>query len=177
MQGIHIRQVHLDDLLQLQEISRLTFRETFSAQNTAENMCKYLDDAFSTQKLATELSDPDAVFYFATIDDAIVGYLKINLGSSQTELKDAHSLEIERIYVVKAYHGKQVAQKLYEKALDLARQEKVDFVWLGVWEENPRAIRFYQKNGFVEFGRHIFHLGDDAQTDIMMKLDLRGLHT
>jgi diamine N-acetyltransferase len=70
-----------------------------------------------------------------------------------------------------------VAQKLYEKALDLAKQSAVDFVWLGVWEENARAIRFYQKNGFVEFDRHIFKLGEDPQTDIMMKLDMRVLHT
>ena len=177
MQDIQIRQVHLDDLVQLREISRLTFQETFAAQNTEENMRKYLDEAFSTQKLAAELGDPNAGFYFATIDGAIVGYLKINVGTSQTELKDAHTLEIERIYVVKEYQGKQVAQKLYSTALDLARQAEVDFVWLGVWEENPRAIRFYRKNGFVEFDRHIFKLGDDAQTDIMMKLDMRGFRT
>ena len=58
---------------------------------------------------------------------------------------------------------------LYEKAMQVAEDKKVDYVWLGVWEENPRAIRFYQKNGFVEFDKHIFRLGDDEQTDIMMK--------
>jgi ribosomal protein S18 acetylase RimI-like enzyme len=177
MLDIQIRQVDPDDLAALREISRLTFQETFAAQNTAENMRKYLDDAFSTEKLSAELRDPGARFYFAIIHNDIVGYLKINFGSAQTELSDAHSMEIERIYVVKAYQGKQVAQKLYETAIVLARQAAVDFVWLGVWEENARAIRFYEKNGFVAFDRHIFTLGDDAQTDIMMKLDMRELHT
>jgi len=46
-----------------------------------------------------------------------------------------------------------------------------------VWEENPRAINFYKKNGFVEFDKHIFVLGDDEQTDIMMRLDLKPLTT
>jgi len=102
-----------------------------------------------------------------------VGYLKLNFGSSQTELKDDRALEIERIYVLKEFHGKSVGQELYEKAIYVARQKNADYVWLGVWEQNPRAINFYKKNGFIEFDKHIFKLGEDEQTDIMMKLQLK----
>lgn len=56
--------------------------------------------------------------------------------------------------------------------MKISKQRGVDYVWLGVWEENPRAIRFYKKNGFVEFDRHIFKLGNDEQTDIMVKLQI-----
>ncbi|SMG52036.1 GNAT family N-acetyltransferase, partial [Sphingobacterium psychroaquaticum] len=103
----------------------------------------------------------------------VIGYLKINFGQSQTELKDEKALEIERIYVLKEYHGKNVGQVLYQKAMEIAKEKKADYVWLGVWEENPRAISFYKKNGFVEFDKHIFKLGDDEQTDIIMKLKMR----
>ena len=96
----------------------------------------------------------------------------MNFGQSQTELQDDKALEIERIYVLKEFHGKNVGQILYNKAIEIAKQNKADYVWLGVWEENPRAIAFYKKNGFVEFDKHIFKLGDDEQTDIMMKLKL-----
>ena len=75
-----------------------------------------------------------------------------------------------RIYVLSSFHGKKVGQLLYDHALQIAREKNVQFVWLGVWEENPRAIQFYKKNGFIEFDKHIFKLGDDLQTDIMMKL-------
>lgn len=61
---------------------------------------------------------------------------------------------------------------MYEKAISIALQKNAEYIWLGVWEENPRAIRFYEKNGFLEFDKHIFKLGDDEQTDIMMKLEL-----
>jgi len=98
--------------------------------------------------------------------------LKINLGKSQTELKDNKVLEIERIYVSKEFHGKSVEQLLYDKAILVAKQKNVRYVWLGVWEENQRAISFYKKNGFVAFEKHIFKLGNDEQTDIMMKLKL-----
>lgn len=169
---MEIKKVALHEIAQLQQIGRQTFFETFSAANTEENMKKYLEEGFSVKKLTTELSDKNSDFYFALIDQKVVGYLKLNFAASQTELKDDKSLEIERIYVLKEFHGKKVGQLLYEKAIQIAKQANAAYVWLGVWEENPRAINFYKKNGFVEFDKHIFKLGDEEQTDIMMKLPL-----
>ncbi len=173
MENIQIRKVNLNDIIPLQTIGRQTFFETFSEVNTEENMKEYLENGFSTEKLTTEISDPNSEFYFAEHNHNIIGYLKLNTGNAQTEIKDDHALEIERIYVLKDYHGKNVGQLLYDHAMQIAKQKNMDFVWLGVWEENPRAIRFYSKNGFVEFGKHLFRLGDDEQTDIMMKLQLK----
>ncbi|NEU07998.1 GNAT family N-acetyltransferase [Flavihumibacter sp. R14] len=173
MENIDIKKVTLSDIDQLKKISRQTFLETFAAGNTEENMRKYLEEGLSTEKLAAELSDPDSEFYFGLIHKDVIAYLKLNFGQSQTELKDDKAIEIERIYVLREFHGKKVGQLLYEKAIQIARQKNADYIWLGVWEENPRAINFYQKNGFIEFDQHIFKLGDDEQTDIMMKLQLR----
>lgn len=161
-----------NEIDQLQKIGRQTFYETFSTGNTQENMQKYLDERFSIEKLTAELNDKNAIFYFAQLENKTVGYLKINFGDSQTELKDDKSLEIERIYVLKEFQGKKIGQFLYDKAIEIAKQKDADYIWLGVWEENPRAIKFYKKNGFVEFDKHIFKLGNDEQTDIMMKLKL-----
>ncbi|MEO0075386.1 MAG: GNAT family N-acetyltransferase [candidate division WOR-3 bacterium] len=172
MSNIEIKKVTTNDLEELQKISRLTFYETFASGNTEENMNKYLDEAFSFTKLTKELSDNNSEFYFATIDNKVIGYLKLNFGQSQTELQDNKAVEIERIYVLKEYHGKGVGQLLYDQAIKIARQKNADYVWLGVWEKNPKAINFYKKNGFVEFDKHIFKLGNDKQTDKMMKLKL-----
>lgn len=98
--------------------------------------------------------------------------MKLNFGAAQNELKNKQCLEIERIYVLKEYHGKKIGQLLYDKAIQIAKEKNVNYVWLGVWEKNLRAINFYKKNGFVGFDKHIFKLGDDEQTDIMMKLEL-----
>lgn len=173
MENLSVRKVTLSDIDQLQRIGRQTFYETFSAGNTEENMKKYLEEGFSTEKVTAELNNEYSEFYFASLNDNVIGYLKINFGQSQTELKDEKALEIERIYVLNEYHGKRVGQLLYEKAIQIANRRNVDYIWLGVWEENPRAISFYKKNGFVEFDKHIFKLGDDEQTDIMMKLQLK----
>ncbi|WP_417871692.1 GNAT family N-acetyltransferase [Winogradskyella sp.] len=169
---IVIRKITTNDLNELQSIGKLTFAETFSSGNSEENMKVYLENGFSTEKLTTELSDPNAEFYFAELDGETIGYLKVNVGQSQTEIKDHNALEIERIYVLKEFHGKKVGQMLYNKAIALAKEKNVDYVWLGVWEENPRAIRFYEKNGFKAFDKHVFKLGNDKQTDIMMRLSI-----
>ncbi|MDX8341683.1 GNAT family N-acetyltransferase [Draconibacterium sp. IB214405] len=170
---MEIRKVNIQDIDELEEIGKLTFAETFSSENSEDNMKEYLENGFSTEKLTAELTDPNAEFYFAQLDRKTIGYLKVNVGQSQIEIKDKNALEIERIYVLKEFHGKKVGQILYEKAIELAKAKNVEYVWLGVWEQNPRAIRFYEKNGFVAFDKHIFKLGDDEQTDIMMKLKLK----
>ena len=136
-------------------------------------MKKYLEEEFSVEKLTAECNNPESAFYFATLGGTIIGYLKLNVGQSQTEIKDDNDIEIERIYVLKEFHGKNVGQLLYEKAIHIAEQTNAGYVWLGVWEKNMRAINFYTKNGFVPFDKHIFRLGNDVQTDLIMKLKLK----
>src|SRR5690606_15484589 len=124
MENISIQKATLEDIEQLQKIGRVTFSETFSSSNTEENMKQYLADGFSIEKLTDELNNENSEFYFALSETNVIGYLKINFGASQTELKDEEALEIERIYVLKDFHGKKVGQILYEKAIDIAKQKK-----------------------------------------------------
>ena len=165
-----IRKLNIDDLETLRNLSIQTFRETFSEVNTKEDMQKYLDENLSEEKLKSELENPNSEFYFAENDNQILGYLKLNFGNAQTENQGNETLEIERIYVLKEFFPLKIGQVLFEKSLEIAKEKKLKFIWLGVWEENKRAIRFYEKNGFKIFGKHDFVLGNDVQTDLMMKL-------
>jgi ribosomal protein S18 acetylase RimI-like enzyme len=169
MNTISITRASPADTKLIQILGRETFVETFAESNTAADMKKYLDESFSDEKVMTELSDPESSFFIAWEGGEPVAYMKLNTGKAQTEGQDETALEIERIYVKAAYHGKKVGQMLYEKALEIAINMKKGYIWLGVWENNPRAISFYRKNGFAEFGKHIFKLGDDEQTDVLMK--------
>lgn len=172
MNSIAIKKIGLEQLVPLQEIGRKTFYDTFFESDSEESMKAYLATSFSTEKLTAELENPNSEFYFATQNEVVIGYLKVNFGAAQTELQDANAVEIERIYVLQDYHGKQVGQLLFEKAMAIAKSNRCDYIWLGVWEENHRALQFYTKNGFVAFDKHIFVLGEEEQTDIMMKLKL-----
>ena len=172
MEHIIITAAAAENISTIQQIGKETFHETFSQSNTKEDMQKYLDENFSEQKVKSELNNSESMFFIAWDESLPVGYLKLNIGAAQTEDQGHAALEIERIYVKSTHHGKKVGQMLYEQALVTAKQLKKDTIWLGVWEENPRAIRFYEKNGFVAFDRHIFKMGDNEQTDIMMRKTL-----
>ena len=132
----------------------------------------YLDENFNPGKLKSELIIPDSEFYFATLHNKVIGYLKLNFRQAQTELKDQGALEIERIYILKEFQGNGIGQVLYNTALQIATKSKAEYIWLGVWEKNFMAINFYKKNGFAEFDKHIFKLGNDEQTDLMMRLKI-----
>lgn len=173
MENLEIRKATHKDAELLLNIGRQTFFEKFTENNSEENMLKYAAEAYTSEKILSELNNPNSQFYLAKLNNKTVGYFKINFGDAQIELQDPQALELERIYVLKEFQGRKIGQMLFDKTIELAKKAAVNYVWLGVWEENLRAIKFYEKNGLKAFSKHIFMLGDDPQTDIMMKIELR----
>lgn len=169
---LEIKPVTLNQLVQLQKISQQTFLDTFGSDNTATNMQTYLDNAYNTVKLTNELKNPNSFFFFACSDKAILGYIKLNIDNAQTEKMTQNALEIERIYVKKEYKHQRIGTQLFQKALDLAKSQQKNSIWLGVWENNIAALKFYNKLGFEQIGEHVFQLGDDSQRDLIMQKSL-----
>ncbi|MEP1095670.1 MAG: GNAT family N-acetyltransferase [Cyclobacteriaceae bacterium] len=172
LSAIVIREVKNSEIEELLNIGKITFTESFGAQNTKSNFDQYMSKNFTLSKISEEISNPESQFYFAMLSEKIVGYLKVNVGEAQTEDKLESALEIERIYVSAEHQGKRIGQVLFDKALDLAKSQNLKWIWLGVWDQNVDAIRFYERNGFVKFADHPFKLGDEHQTDILMKMEL-----
>ncbi|WP_426094577.1 GNAT family N-acetyltransferase [Flavobacterium sp. DSR2-3-3] len=173
MNTIEIRKSTVSDLETIQNISIHTFKETFAAVNTPENIANYVKENFNMEQLTTELNNDNSQFYVAYSNAEAVGYLKINFGDAQTESINENALEVQRIYVLQNFHGKNIGQLLLDKVKKIAKSSGVDSVWLGVWEENHRALRFYTKNGFVVFDKHVFIMGNDEQTDLLMQFRLQ----
>lgn len=171
MQTLELKRVEKSDLLDLQSLSRQTFTETFGAVNTDEDMQHYLSDNLSLKQLENEWEQEGTSFYMLKADNKWVGYLKLNRGEAQTEYFEK-TLEIERIYVLKDRQGEGLGFYMFQKALEWAKECKARNLWLGVWEHNHKAIHFYEKLGMTVFGKHDFQLGNDIQTDLLMKLDL-----
>lgn len=161
-----------DDLDSLREIAIKTYTQTFDPFNSKENMEAYLEEAFHTEKLRKEMADANSVFYLLYYGEQVAGYLKLNEAPSQTDINDNGSLEIERFYVSKEFQGAGLGRWLMEQAISIAVGRGKKYAWLGVWEKNERALRFYKKNGFYKIGSHPFVMGDDAQTDYIMRKDL-----
>jgi ribosomal protein S18 acetylase RimI-like enzyme len=164
-----------EDLDVLVRISKKTFREAFEARNNPDDFEEYLNSALSPEKLGNELEDPRSQFYFLYLKSELAGFYKINEADAQTDLRDPRALELERIYVISEYQGLGLGRKIIDHVVRKARDLGKGYIWLGVWEENTRAIAFYEDLGFVKFGRHPYFIGTDRQMDWLMRLDLSPL--
>jgi diamine N-acetyltransferase len=172
LKNFNIRKVRFDEADALLHIGKQTFLDAFAHLNTPEDIKIYSDSFLTIERITAELNNPDSAFYFVVDEDVTIGYLKLNYAASQTELLDTEAVEIERIYVLSGYQGKQIGQQLLDRAIAIAQSKALKYIWLGVWENNTNAIRFYQRNGFEAFGSHYFMLGNDRQTDILMRRPL-----
>lgn len=171
---ITIKKVTSDKLVTLQELSIQTFRETFAFDNTEEELQQFFDDNYTLEQLKEEISDPKSDVRFVLVDGREVGFMKVNWGTAQTEHELENAFEIQRIYILNECQGLGLGKKLFELALDMAKEGGFDWAWLGVWENNIKAQVFYQKYGFEKFSEHSFKVGDKVDTDWLMRKALKG---
>ncbi len=161
------------DLDLLVEIARKTFIAAFEKDNDPDDFKNYIDNAFDTKQIKKQLVNSDSSFYFTFWEEELVGYFKLNQNESQTDDKSPNSVELERIYVLQRFQGKQIGKHMLNKAIQLASQSNKKYLWLGVWQKNTNAIRFYEKNGFLKFSTHPYYIGKDRQTDWLMRYKLK----
>lgn len=161
-----------EDLDSLTELSRTTFIAAFEKDNDPAEFNDYMNSAFSKDNIKTQLLNSNSEFHFAYYDNSLVGYFKLNEEDAQNEQHEESSVELERIYVLEEFQGKQIGKYMLLKTIDIAKAKQVSFLWLGVWNKNTAAVRFYERYGFIKFGSHPYYIGKDKQTDWLMKLNL-----
>lgn len=170
MEGLIISKVNPYELAELLYVAKQTYFETFfDAFNDPDGFYTYTSALFAPDKLASELSHPDIVFYFARWQGNIAGYIKVNFNAAQSNFKTDQCAEIEHLYILAEYHEKHIGKSLLNRAIEIARNQNLNYVWLSVWENNHKAIRFYERNGFATFDVHHYEIDGDAQRDLLMK--------
>lgn len=169
MQEITIRYAGTADAALIADISRQTFYDTFAAQNSPENMNKFMTEQFSTEVLINEVSAQGNIFLLAHEGEEPVGYARLRENNNPPELGTVKAIEIARLYAVTASIGKGVGKRLMQECIRIAKEKGAGLIWLGVWQDNTRAIDFYTHWGFIKFSTHVFMLGDDPQQDWLMK--------
>ena len=172
--NIIIRRGAIEDAEMLSRLARQTFWDAFhdNPKNAPEDLAAYMDSAFDIGQIQKELADENAIFLVAEIENQAAGYAKLQLDAREPEIIAEKPIELNRLYSTQEFLGKGVGKSLLESCFAEARKYGCDKMWLGVWEFNPRAQAFYCKHGFYEVGKHIFQLGSDPQTDILMQKDL-----
>ena len=178
-----VRLATLADAARLSRLGAATFRDTFESENTPEDMARYLAEAFTPERQTAEIADPAGAVLLAEREGAsddtnsaeLVGYVHVLSGPTPAAVQGPAPMELKRLYVARAWHGRGVAQALMDAALDAASARGAQTLWLGVWERNPRAVAFYAKYGFTRVGEHTFRLGADAQTDWVLARPLAAV--
>ena len=170
--SIVIKACTLEDLTELRAVAYVTYKDTFEGYNSQTTMDAYLEEAFDLQKLEKEVSNPLSFFYFVMDHEEVVGYMKVNLPTAQTDFNDLEAMELERIYVKKAYKGRGYGQEMVAKVISMTREQGLTSIWLGVWANNTPAKKFYEKLGFEKVGEHGFRMGNELQTDHIYRLKL-----
>lgn len=167
--GLTIRRAGPDDAGLLAELGGRTFSETFAADNSPEDMAAYLASSFNLAQQTAELADPASTFLIAEIGGVAAGYAKLRAGEPAKGIGGGKPVELVRLYASTEWLGRGVGEALMRACLEEARQAGHETIWLGVWERNGRALAFYRKWGFRPVGEHVFQLGSDPQTDILME--------
>ena len=172
-----IRYGATEDSEMLTDLAWTTFWDAFhdNPKNAPDDLADYMNSAFNIRQIETELADENAIFLIAEIENEAVGYAKLLLNSIEPEITAKKPIELNRLYSKQEFLGKGIGKSLMERCFAEAEKHNCDTIWLGVWEFNPRAQAFYRKHGFYEVGKHIFQLGADAQTDVLMQKDLQDL--
>lgn len=166
--SLEIRRCGIDEVPLLCEIGAETFRDTFAESNTAEDMEAYLRTAYAETRIRGEIETPGSEFHVAWLDGVPVGFLKLNIGAAQHEDMGPDMMEIERLYVRAGHKHHGIGGAMMRFALDRAHVAGCRGVWLGVWEHNESAKAFYARMGFTVVGSHVFSVGDDDQTDLLV---------
>lgn len=174
MDKLEIRRGNLADAAALAPLAVRIFNDTFAENplNAPEDMDAYIKEFMSVEAFGRELTDENSTFFIAEINREMAGYAKLQEHSTEECVSDANPVELQRLYVDKNFHGKGIARELMDECFAEAKRKKYRTMWLGVWEFNFRAQKFYEKIGFHKVGTHVFQLGADAQTDWVMEKKL-----
>lgn len=166
-----IRKAQISDACVLAEIGGRTFYDTFRPYNTEEDMQAYISKAYNTQTISLNFENPDIAYYLCLDEETVAGYIKLIANTSIGEAEEK-AIELEKIYVMHEYFGSEAGQLLMNTAIEHTMQHGFNSIFLGVWKENKRAVRFYEKNGFAVFAERSFQLGSRLCEDFMMKKNI-----
>ena len=169
-----IRRARSGDAAALAELAERTFRETFTIGNDPADMALHCAASFGPEVQAREIVDPDWVTIVADDHGLLRGFAQLRPGSPKDCVAAERPSELYRLYVDGRWHGRGIARQLMEEVMRSAARAGSDRLWLGVWEQNLRALAFYRKYGFEVVGDHVFQFGTDAQTDLIMAANVGG---
>lgn len=169
---IEVREAQLEDIPEVRQVAISSYHDAFAHHNTPENMAAYIQESYNLPRLIAELLEPNSKLFIAWQDTRIIGFSRMRESDEVSDILGNNTIELQRLYVLTETQGKSVGKLLMDYSLKYATGKAYDWIWLGVWERNFQAQAFYGKWGFEKFSEHVFQIGDDPQTDWLLKRKL-----
>ena len=135
-------------------------------------MARHVAERLNDRRLAEELADPARTVLALAFGTEWAACAMLRRDQQPDDVVAVRPVEIERFYVDHDWHGRGLAAPLMAATLDAARELGHDVAWLAVWEQNPRAVRFYEKQGFRVVGRHVYLFDGTTEDDHLMAIEL-----
>ena len=170
--NLSIRQADISDANIISALGMTTFYEAYFEQDESSDLANYVLESFSPAQIKNELNNTDSIFFIAELNGKAVGYAKLRENSTVDCLKNENAVELHRIYILERTKGKGVGGKLLNRCFEAARARGYETIWLGVWEQNSAALKFYEKLGFVKAGELQFPYGKAVGTNYVLKIEL-----
>jgi GNAT superfamily N-acetyltransferase len=167
-----IRRATRDDAALLADLGARTFRETFEGICSPQDLASFLKAAYGEAQQCTELVDPARPAWVLELDGVPAGFLQLRLGHREPCVTGQRPVELQRIYVLRSVQAGGLGAALMQTALDQARSWSADVLWLGVWENNAKALAFYARWGFHAVGEHAFNIGAQVDRDLILAKEL-----
>lgn len=169
MDSVTIRAATKEDLPTVLRVAIASYEDAFAEFNTRENMEAFYAESYTLDRFIMEFDEPQAVLFVACRDEAIIGFARLRVNPEADGHLDGTAIELQRLYIHPDHQGIRAGAWLMQRAIEYANAQPFDWLWLGVWERNYKAQAFYEKHGFIRFSEHIFQVGDDPQTDWLLK--------
>lgn len=170
---VTIRKATIEDAILLAKMGKETFEETWNFYYKPQLLERFLDENYSVEQINKDLHEPLNIHYIAFIEDEPAGFVKLSRKQALGDWITDRCIEICRIYVYKKFHDQKIGKLLMEKSIEAAKEEKMESLVLGVWENNHRAVSFYRKFGFEPIGTHSFFVAEQEDTDWVMRKSLK----
>ncbi len=173
--GIRIRPAVPGDEIALGVVGSATFLESYSETIPGPDLIEHCrkQHAPEVYKAYITSNDPNYACWLAesTATNAPIGYAVTSAVEAPTEGRPG-DIELKRIYVFSKYHGTGTGRELMTAALQHAREIGSNRMLLGTYDQNHRAVAFYQRAGFEIVGERKFPVGNQVFNDIVMGVQL-----
>jgi ribosomal protein S18 acetylase RimI-like enzyme len=172
MSELTIRRADFSDINLISALGITTCYEAYFELDPSHDLADYCINFFSLEQVTNELNDKNSTYLIAEFKGNAVGFVKLREGKKIDCLQGKNAIEVQRIYLLEKVQGRGFGKLLIEKSIEIGREKGYETLWLGVWDQNVEAQKFYEKIGMKNIGLTDFSDGKNKFINFVFAKEL-----